>query len=120
MSRNRNRRPRPDGAPEPQDFKAPASPAEREAKGGDTVEVKFRGMTFEVAADPAKWSYWQVTQWLPSNNFANACIGLLGPGQTAKIHMRYPNLTSVGALDLFSELFMEIAKATGFGNAGNS
>lgn len=119
MSRNRNRRPRPAGAPEPQDFK-PKSPAAREADGAETVRVEFRGMTFEVAADPAKWSYWQVTQWLPSNNFANACIGLLGPAQTAKIHMRYPNLTSVEALDLFSELFMEIAKATGFGNTGNS
>lgn len=118
MSRNRNRRPRPAGAPEPQDFK-PKSPAAREAAGDETVPVEFRGMSFEVPADPQKWSYWRVMQWIP-NHIPNAVVGLLGQAQIVEIHRRYPDLTGAEAGQLFGELFTEIAKACGFGSAGNS
>ncbi len=122
MSR-RKPRSRPAGAPEPQDFKTPSdptSPAEREVAAEETVSVQFRGFDFEVPKDPGKWSWWRVTQWLPSNNFPNACIGLLGAQQTTQIHMRHPSMTTAEAGEFFAELFMAIAKATGFGSAGNS
>lgn len=119
MSRNRRPRPRPEGAPEPQDFKAPASPAEREAKGADTVVIHFRDMTFTVPANPANWSYWQVLQWIP-NHIPNAVVGLLGLAQISEVHRRYPHLTGAQAGELFGELFDEIAKACGYGSAGNS
>lgn len=120
MSNNRNRnRPRPQGAPEPQDYRAPKSAAQREAEGADTVDVQWRGMTFEVPAPAEDWPYWTVVRHL-QNDLPAAVCNLIGPRATAQLQGKYPNMAASEAGELFADLFNEIAKELGLGSSGNS
>ncbi len=119
MSNRRPRRPRPAGAPEPRDYQPPKSAAQAEAEGVDTVTVLWEGLSLEVPARPEDWPYWTVMQHIHTNLPVAVC-NLLGPRQASRIHARYPGLTARDAARLFGELFEEIAKAVGFGGAGNS
>ena len=118
MSNNNRRRrgPRPEGAPEPRDYQAPKSPAQTEAEGVETVRVTWHGVELEVPADPQKWHPYQVILPLSSNNVLGGLAALLGPIQIMKMQREYP----AARVPEFFELFNMIAKATGYGNAGNS
>lgn len=118
-NRNRNRRPRPEGAPEPRDYQAPKSAAQAEAEGDETVAVQWRGMRLSVPARPESWPYWTVMRHL-GTDLPTAVCNLIGPQQTAQIYARHPELTARQASEMFADLFNEIARAVGFGNAGNS
>lgn len=116
MSRNRKPRPRPEGAPEPQDFKAPASPAQREAESaaGDLIPFTWRGVKlFVPPADD--WHPINVKGPLAAGNVIGAVYHLLNPAQMGRIAQALPDFKT----DDYYELFQAITKAAGFGNAGN-
>ena len=115
-SNRRRRRPRPEGAPEPGDYQAPKSAAQAEAEGVETVTVTWHGVELEVPADPQKWNPYQVVLPLSSNNILGGLSALLGPMQIIKMQREYPG----AKVPEFFELFNMIAKATGYGSAGNS
>ncbi|MGY4098043.1 hypothetical protein ACW2Q0_00520 [Nocardia sp. R16R-3T] len=119
MSNRRPRRPRPAGAPEPRDYQPPKSAAQAEAEGADTVTVQWQGLSLNVPARPEDWPYWTVMRHLQTDLPVGVC-NLIGPRQVTKIYARHPDLTAREASRLFGELFEEIAKAVGFGGAGNS
>lgn len=115
-NRRRRRGPRPQGAPEPRDYQAPKSAAQREGEGVKTVTIEWHGVKLDVPADPQQWNPYTVILPLTSNNTLGALPALLGPVQLAKMQVEYPNAT----LPELYELFELIAKATGFGRWGNS
>lgn len=118
MSRNRNRsrRPRPEGAPEPHDYQAPKSAAQAEAEGVETLTVEWHGVELEVPARTEDWDPYTVILPLSSGNILGGLSALLGPIQITKMRMQYPG----AKVPEFYDLFNQIAKATGFGKAGNS
>ncbi|WP_280410688.1 hypothetical protein [Nocardia asiatica] len=122
---NRRRRPRPAGAPEPRDYQPPQSPeppksaAQTEAEGVDTITVEWEGLSLRVPVRPDTWPYWTVMRHLQTDLPTGVC-NLLGPRQVSQLYARHPDLTAREASRLFGELFEKIAKAVGFGSAGNS
>lgn len=119
MSQQQNRRrrrpaaPRPAGAPEPQDY--PKSAAQREAEAAETVTITWRGVDLTVPADPQRWH--PVTVWAPlsQSNIIGGTVALLGSVQLARLAARVEDFNA----GHYYEIFNEISKATGFGQAGN-
>ena len=101
---------------QPRDRPKSAAQIEAESEAaGDTAQVEWEGLTFDVVADPDDWDFWTVTAPLSENNIPQALLGLLGPQQALKLRRAKPRLTNPEA----RELFDEINKVLGMGNAKN-
>lgn len=103
----------PASARQPQDRKRSA--AELEAAEAETFPVEWRGLTFDIVADPDDWDFWTVTTPLSQGNTPAALLGLLGPTQAHKLRMKFPQLRNPDARELFDLINREI----GFRNTGN-
>ncbi|WP_306358851.1 MULTISPECIES: hypothetical protein [unclassified Nocardia] len=113
MSNHRRRRPRPAGAPVPQDYRAPRkSAAQREAEGIETIVIDFRGSEFEVPASSDDWPTTAV-QAATHRRHVDAIEQILGPKQWAIFLSRFPRKRD---FDEFAEL---LAEEMGLGTAGN-
>lgn len=103
----------PASARQPQDRKKSA--AELEADGAETFPIEWRGLKFDIIADPDDWDFWTVTTPLSQGNTPAALLGLLGPEQQMKLRMAMPKLRNPEARELFDLINKEI----GFRNTGN-
>ncbi|GAB4582624.1 hypothetical protein [Nocardia sp. IFM 10818] len=113
MSNNRRRRPRPAGAPAPQDFKEPKkTAAQREAEGIETVVLEYRGVEFEVPATMDDWPT-RAVQAAAHNLHIDAIEHVLGPKQWAIFNARFPRQRD------FAEFAEMLGEEMGFGTAGN-
>lgn len=100
-------------APRPQDHKPPQkTAAQREAEGIETVDVEFDDVVYTIVADPVDWTL-DVTEAFEQGKAITAIRGLLGNAQWRVVRSKgYRNKD-------FNELFNLLAKAGGFGPAGN-
>jgi hypothetical protein len=107
---------KPAGVRQPRDRPKSAAQIEAESEGaGNTAQVDWEGLTFDVVADPDDWDFWTVTAPLSENNIPQALLGLLGPQQAMKLRRAKPRLTNPEA----RELFDEINRVLGMGDAKN-
>lgn len=103
----------PSHAPKPQDHKPPQkTAAQREAEGIETVEVEFDDVVYSIMADPVDWPL-DATEAFEQGKALTAIRGLLGEKQWRVVRSKnYRNKD-------FNELFHLLARAGGFGPAGN-
>jgi hypothetical protein len=113
MSNNRRPRPRPDGAPIPEDYKPPRkTAAQREAEGASTVVIEYGGEEFEIPASVDDWPIVAV-QAAGKEQHIDAIEHLLGPKQWAVFLSKFPRKRN---FDEFADL---VAEEMGFNTAGN-
>lgn len=113
MSNNRRHRPRPDGAPVPQDYKPPRkTAAQREAEGAETIVIEYGGMEFEIPGSLDDWPIVAV-QAASKEQHIDAIEHILGPKQWAVFLSKFPRKRN---FDEFADL---VAEEMGFNTAGN-
>ncbi len=104
---------RPAAAPEPQDYQPPADTLEAEASGVETMDVEFRGETFQVPLDVLDW-HRLAKKAFREGQPDEAVPYLLAPVQYAKFVARFGETVRPAA-----EFGVEVTKALGFGASGN-
>lgn len=99
--------------PAPDEPEAPASPAQREAEGIETIEVEWRGVKLAIPSDVDDWSYWRVIVPLSRGNETQALIGLIGEDQAQALRRALPDMTAKDGRALFDAINTALGMAPG-------